>query len=161
MPRLDYSWSSPSGAEHCGIVKRVNQQRQFPVEPSAVPPTKRCRLWLAVRTPSIGVATVTCLFAAHWLILEGHGAPVYLDVAISGCVAGLFALGAMRQPLYLLAIAVLLSIVLPTVHNSSADALFRGCYVAGRALGAYLWCVAGESRVARISLVRGRRISVL
>jgi hypothetical protein len=97
---------------------------------------RRRRLWSTVRSLSIAVSTVTCLFAAHWLILEGHGAPVYIDVAVSACVAGLFALGAMRQPLYLLAIAVLLSIFLPTVHDSSADALFRGCYGGGWALGA-------------------------
>lgn len=104
-------------------------------DPVKISNLKLSGLWRTMRRMMVATATVTCLVAIHWLIVDSHvSEPVYL--AVSACVAGLFASGAMRQPWFFLAIAVLLWAALPRVSDSSANDMFVGCYRGGWTLGA-------------------------
>jgi hypothetical protein len=90
---------------------------------------------LPVRWLLVAAATVVVLATADWLIVDCHvSQPVY--VTVSASVGGLFALGAMRDPWFFLAIAVALWVVLPAVSDCSAHDMFVGCYQLGWAIGA-------------------------
>jgi hypothetical protein len=103
------------------------------------------RVWYTVRQALIAMAIVVGLAIVHSQLLTAS-APIY--VAVSAAVAGVFALGAMRRPIYFLAIAVLLWAVLPRVSDSSAHELFGGCYTLGWTLGALAGTVIRTLRKA-------------
>jgi hypothetical protein len=65
------------------------------------------RLWFIVPRILIAVAIVVCLVAIDWLMFDYH-VDAFVYVTVSACVAGFFALGAMRKPWFFLGIAVLL-----------------------------------------------------
>lgn len=93
------------------------------------------RVRLAAGRIVTAAAIVVGSLATDWLIVDLHlTAPVY--VAVSACVASVFALGAMRNPWYFLAIAVLLTVAVPSVSDSSAHDLFVRSYQGGWFLGA-------------------------
>lgn len=112
------------------------------------------RARFAARRIVTAVAIVVGSLASDWLIVELHvDAPVY--VPVSAVIASLFALGAMRHPWYFLAIAVLLTVALPGVSDSSAHDLFVGCYQGGWSLGALAgWIFRWSSDPDRVERVR-------
>jgi hypothetical protein len=81
----------------------------------------------------VAVAIAALLVLAESLIAHTRQ-EVYLPV--SSIVAGVFALGAMRQPRFFLAIAVMVWVALPRTFDSSSHDMFEGAYQLGWILGA-------------------------
>jgi hypothetical protein len=105
--------------------------------------------WLVAKKVLIAVAIAAVMAIANWQILH-TGPEIYATV--SAVVAGVFALGAMRDPWFFLAVAVLTSFACPRVFDSSAHEMFQASYQGGWLLGA----IAGKV----IRMVRAGRADV-
>ena len=82
-----------------------------------------------------GAAVVVCVVAIHSLGLDIHW-PQYIEIAVTACVACVFALGAMRRPWFFFAIILVLLVVVPEVSDSFFHDLYESGYQLAGIIGA-------------------------